>query len=71
MALAPSVNGLDDRLGERADMLRVSIHTSIGKTLAERYDFEFTPLFIILDGLGREIWRGNTVPSVGIVPGED
>ena len=70
MALDPSVNRLQDRLGDRADMLRVSIHTSVGKILAERYAFEFTPLFIVLDGQGHEIWRGSTVPSVDTVLGE-
>lgn len=71
MALEPTVNGLEDRLGERADMLRVSIHTSVGEALADRYDFEFTPLFIVFDGQGDEIWRGGAVPSVETVLSED
>jgi hypothetical protein len=69
MAIEPAVNSLEDRIGENADMLRVSIHTEVGNQLAERYDFEFTPLFIVFDSLGEVIWRGNSVPSVDVVFG--
>ena len=71
MALEPSVQNLEDRLGDRADMLRVSIHTPVGRALAVRYDFEFTPLFIVLDGQGSEIWRGSGLPSTDTVLSQD
>ena len=67
MASEPAVNRLEDRLSERADMLRVSIHTEVGGQLAERYGFEYTPLFIVFDDQGAEIWRGSRVPSVEVV----
>jgi hypothetical protein len=67
MASEPAVNSLEDRIGENADMLRVSIHTEVGSQLAERYGFEFTPLFIVIDSHGEVIWRGNSVPSVEVV----
>jgi hypothetical protein len=70
MALEPSVNRLEDRLGERADMLRVSIHTTVGSALADRYHFEYTPLFIVFDGQGDEIWRGSSVPALDTVLGD-
>ena len=70
MALEPTVKRLEDRLGERANMLRVSIHTEVGKQLGERYAFEFTPLFIVFDSQGDEIWRGGNVPSQEIIFGE-
>lgn len=70
MALEPSVNRLEDRLGDRADMLRVSIHTAIGSALADRYAFEYTPLFIVFDAQGDEIWRGSSVPSLDTVLGD-
>ncbi len=67
MVSEPAVNSLEDRMGENADMLRASIHTEVGNQLAERYGFEFTPLFIVFDSQGEVIWRGNSVPSVEVV----
>jgi hypothetical protein len=69
LAQEPAAQRLEDRLGERADVLRVSIHTAVGGQLAERYAFEFTPLFVVLDGAGGEIWRGSSVPSIETVLG--
>jgi hypothetical protein len=70
MALEPAVNQLESRLENRADMLRVSIHDDIGQELGERYDFENAPLLIVLDASGNPIWRGNSVPSLKLVLGE-
>ncbi len=47
-----------------ATMLLVSIHTELGQQLGERYHFEFTPLFVMLDGQGREVWRGSRAPTI-------
>jgi hypothetical protein len=59
MAQKPVSDQLEADLGTRATMLRVSIHTDLGQQLGERYAFESTPLFVVLDGKGREVWRGN------------
>ncbi len=70
MAQKPVSERLEADLGDRANMLRVSIHTDVGRTLGERYGFESTPLYVVLDGKGSEIWRGSRAPSVRTVLGE-
>jgi hypothetical protein len=63
MAMEPITEQLQANLGNHANVLRVSIHTELGKRLGERYAFETTPLFILFDGQGNEKWRGHSVPS--------
>lgn len=63
MAVEPQVKRLQKALGEAAIVLRVSIHSEIGHTLTKRYDFESSPLFILFDSTGTEVWRGNQLPS--------
>ncbi|PJF34421.1 MAG: hypothetical protein CUN49_15755 [Candidatus Thermofonsia Clade 1 bacterium] len=70
MAQSSAVSALEQALGERASVLRLSIHTEIGGALWARYQGETTPTFIILDGEGREVRRTNAVPSVAQVLGQ-
>lgn len=67
MAQAADVLALERALGAQAGVLRLSIHTEVGRLLWERYNAETTPTFIILDGEGREVKRTNSVPSVAQV----
>jgi hypothetical protein len=67
MAQSSAVEALQQALGERAAVLRLSIHTEVGGALWARYKGETTPTFIILDGEGREVRRTNAVPSVAQV----
>ncbi len=70
MAQSSAVNALESALGERAAVLRLSIHTEVGRALWVRYQGETTPTFIIFDGEGREVRRTNAVPSAALVLGE-
>ncbi len=70
MAQKPVSDQLEADLGRRANMLRVSIHTDLGQQLGARYNFEYTPLFVVLDARGNETWRGNRAPTVKIVLNE-
>jgi hypothetical protein len=45
------------------DTLLVDIHGEDGVALRERFAFELSPTFIVFDGAGRELWRGNMIPS--------
>lgn len=67
MAQSSAVSALEQALGDRATVLRLSIHTETGYALWTRYKGETTPTFIILDGEGREVNRTNAVPSVAQV----
>lgn len=63
MALKPITEQLETTLGNRAYLLRVSIHTELGQELGARYNFETTPLFVLLNGQGNEVWRGSSPPK--------
>lgn len=63
MEAKPRVQRLARAVGNRADVIMVSIHSEVGRNLTERYDFEFSPLFILFDANGVEVWRGADVPS--------
>lgn len=67
MRLEPQVSALKDDLEGEAVMLRVSIHSEVGQTLRERYDFDYTPLFIVFDTQGQESWRGGEIPSQEVI----
>jgi len=38
-------------------VIRLDIHTTVGKQIAEEYDFQYTPTFILFNGFGEEVWR--------------
>lgn len=67
MALKPLVERLEADLGNRATVLRVSIHTDLGKALGQRYTVEDVPLFILFDGQGKEVKRIRTAPAISNV----
>ena len=67
MALKPLVARLEADLGNRAAVLRVSIHTDLGKALGQRYTVEDVPLFILFDGQGKETKRSHMAPVVSDV----
>jgi len=64
MALTPLVERLEADLGNRATVLRVSIHTDLGKALGQRYAVEDVPLFILFDEQGKETRRLRIAPTV-------
>lgn len=65
MRVEPTVNRLENEIGEQLQIIRINIQSTEGKVLAERYNFEFTPTFIYFDSLGNERWRqvGNLSPE--------
>jgi hypothetical protein len=69
MAIKPQVKRMQKDLGEAAIVLRVSIHSEVGRTLTKRYNFEASPLFILFDPTGEEVWRGSQLPSKEYVLG--
>ncbi|MCC7450798.1 MAG: hypothetical protein IT324_25510 [Anaerolineae bacterium] len=67
MALKPLVERLEVDLGNRAAVLRVSIHTKLGKALGQRYTVEDVPLFILFNEQGKETKRIRTTPAISEV----
>jgi thioredoxin-related protein len=55
--MKPVVDGLEQELGTKIEILRVNIQSQAGRDLAPHYDFEYTPTFIMFDAKGNELWR--------------
>ena len=67
----PAVRRLEAQLRrDGVDVLLVNIHTEPGLTLIDRYQFEFSPTYILFDGSGMEIWRSNRQPSRDLIRSE-
>ncbi|NDJ63022.1 MAG: hypothetical protein GYB67_18020, partial [Chloroflexi bacterium] len=68
LAVRPEVDALiadiRARYPDSFDILRIDIHTDFGAVLRERYDFTYTPEFVLLDARGGETWRGHVPPAL-------
>lgn len=68
VAARPEVDALvqqiDTQLGGSFNVLRIDIHTDFGRTLRERYEFSFSPEFLLFDGNGVIVSRAHTPPSI-------
>ena len=63
LAVKPAVDALASEINDEYDVIRVDIHTALGRELRERFGFSYTPEFILFDVAGEIIWRGNSLPS--------
>lgn len=62
------VTEIDAQYNGRFNVLRVDIHTPVGRALRERYGFSFTPEFILFNHDGREVWRSHAPPASREIP---
>jgi len=51
------VDGIEKKHAEELNVIRLNIQDPVGRTVAERFGFRFTPTFVFLDAAGDEIWR--------------
>jgi thioredoxin-related protein len=51
------VDGLEQQLSGKLDIVRINIQEPVGRELAPVYDFEYTPTYIYFDSKGNELWR--------------
>lgn len=67
LSVRPAVDRLVERLREdypnAYNILRVDIHTPVGRELRARYGFSFTPEFVLFNRQGSEIWRAHVPPD--------
>jgi thioredoxin-related protein len=61
----PVVDGLERDLGERAQVLRLSVSDRISAELAGRYGVRGVPTFILLDGDGEPVLVQVGIPKSG------
>lgn len=63
LAARPAVDGIVNNIQGDFNILRVDIHTDIGRMLRENLNFSFTPEFVLFNDQGVEVWRGHTPPT--------
>jgi len=64
VAARPAVETLITNIDDQFNILRVDIHTDYGRDLRERYNFSYSPEFLLLDSSGQEVWRAHVPPSL-------
>ncbi len=45
------------------DVLLLNIHTFPARDMLSRFEFKFTPTYLIFAGNGEEVFRSNTLPT--------
>lgn len=65
MAALPAVRELTANLaGNDVDALLVNIHDDVGQVLTRRFDFRFSPTYLVFAPDGSELLRANVLPSL-------
>ncbi|MEQ8677459.1 MAG: thioredoxin domain-containing protein [Aggregatilineales bacterium] len=59
----PIISDLVQNIDAEFNVLRVDIHTQVGRGLREIYEFSFTPEFVLYDAEGNEVWRDHIPPT--------
>lgn len=62
MAAKPIVDGIEEQNQGELSVIRLNVQDNSSQPLIERYDFRFTPTFILFDSGGEEVLR-----SVGAI----
>jgi hypothetical protein len=58
MAAKPIVNGIEQAHQAKLKVIRLNANEQAGRNAGADFNFEFTPSFLLLDGDGRQLWRG-------------
>ncbi len=51
------MDGIENKHEHELIVIRLNIQDPVGRAVAERFDFRFTPTFVFIDAAGEEIWR--------------
>jgi len=49
---------------QRVEVLLLNIHEPPGRDLLARFDFTFSPTYLIFNTAGDEVFRSNSLPTV-------
>ena len=63
IAVEPFVDRVVSDIEGEFDIIRVDIHTTVGREMRAAYGFSFTPEFVLFDDEGQEVWRDHVPPS--------
>lgn len=67
MGIEPQMQALTEDLSPTHDVLRVDIHSALGRKLRQEIDFHYTPEIIVFNYQGDEIWRGHHIPQKSVI----
>lgn len=72
IAFQPMVDQIIDQIDSDVNILRIDIHSALGREIRRQYTFTFTPEYVIFDQNGDEIWRDHIPPSIELfnIPSE-
>ncbi len=51
------MDGIESEHEDELIVIRLNIQEPVGKAVAERFDFRYTPTFVFIDAAGNELWR--------------
>jgi len=63
LSLRPVVDLIVADVDDTHNILRIDIHSEVGRELRERLGFSFTPEFVLYDVDGAEFWRSHFPPA--------
>jgi thioredoxin 1 len=65
MAAKPIVDGIEEEYQGKLTVIRVNVQEPETRPLLARYNFQYTPTFILFDGNGAEVYRsvGALIPE--------
>lgn len=66
----PVVDGLQQEWGRKVQVARLNMHEKGAQPILEQLEFQVTPLFILFDGDGNEMWREEGLPDTDVIKHE-
>jgi hypothetical protein len=65
----PIVDGIEQDLGERATVVRVSVMSEVGRHAAVRYGVRSVPTLLVVDGAGTLVAHEAGIPNRAAIVG--
>ena len=65
----PVVNGIEQDLGENAEVIRINMLTSLGQQLSKRFEVVAVPTTVVLSGTGDIVYQHSGIPNRETVVG--
>lgn len=63
LLVRPAVDVLVSDIRNDYNVMRINIHSEVGRQFRDAYGFSYTPEFILFDHEGNEVWRGHELPD--------
>jgi thioredoxin-related protein len=61
------VHGLERELGDRVQVLRLDVLSSVGRSAAEKYTVRAVPTFVLFDGSGEIVYYQVGFPGRAVI----